>query len=151
MCNKETRSISYVANFEIEPDLRQNVSARVQPLSSPTSRTFRTSLSLCLKRLSVFSRHSNEGNSRTPPCVCILINRCIFFATKALPLCILCRSLLRVCHSPARGLYELQEEQIWARSTLQREVSTSSTWDGGSVEPLVHSQKGAIVTVVESS
>ena len=24
--------------------------------------------------------------------------------------------------------------------TLQREVSTSSTWDGGSVEPLVHSQ-----------
>ena len=34
--------------------------------------------------------------------------------------------------------------------TLQREVSTSSTWDGGSVEPLVHSQHGAIVKVLES-
>ena len=35
-------------------------------------------------------------------------------------------------------------------ATLQREVSTSSTWDGGSVEPLIHSQHGAIVTVVET-
>jgi hypothetical protein len=38
----------------------------------------------------------------------------------------------------------------WQHATLQREVSTSSTWDGGSVEPLVHSQHGAIVKVLES-
>jgi hypothetical protein len=29
---------------------------------------------------------------------------------------------------------------VGVRHTLQREVSTSSTWDGGSVEPLDHSQ-----------
>jgi hypothetical protein len=29
--------------------------------------------------------------------------------------------------------------------TLPREVSTSSIWDGGSVEPLDHSHHGAIV------
>ena len=34
--------------------------------------------------------------------------------------------------------------------TLQREVSTSSTWDWGCIEPLIHIQHGAIVTVVES-
>ena len=28
--------------------------------------------------------------------------------------------------------------------TLQREVSTSFTWDGGSVEPLIHSHLGAM-------
>ena len=43
----------------------------------------------------------------------------------------------------------------WVRvcGTLQREVSTSSTWDGGSVrrsEPLVHSQHGAIVKMLET-
>ena len=41
-------------------------------------------------------------------------------------------------------------EKVMKGHTLQREVSTSSTWDGGSVDSLDHSQHGAIVKMLES-
>ena len=63
----------------------------------------------------------------------------------------MCRGILGRARDESRYL-EASDVFSLQQTTLQREVSTSSTWDGGSVciEPLVHSQHGAIVKVLET-
>ena len=61
-------------------------------------------------------------------------------------------------HSRVFGIYDVVSTSLRGilccglalESTLQREVYTSSTWDGGCIEPLIHSQHGAIVKMLGS-